>query len=93
MSNRPDLSQDFATFTVNATYDDIQDDARERAKQSILDTLGVIVAASSLDPGVKGVAELVFESGGREEATVLGFGGRVPALMAAFVNGARPGFR
>ena len=87
MSNRPDLSQDFATFTVNATYDDIQDDARERAKQSILDTLGVIVAASSLDPGVKGVAELVFESGGREEATVLGFGGRVPALMAAFVNG------
>ena len=88
MTDRPDLSQDFAAFTVNAAYDDIQEDARERAKQSILDTLGVIVAASSLDPGIKGVAELVFETGGREEATVLGFGGRVPAMMAAFANGA-----
>jgi 2-methylcitrate dehydratase PrpD len=88
MENRPDISQDFAAFTVNASYDDIPEAARERAKQSILDTLGVIIAASSLEPSVKGVADLVHESGGREESTVLGFGGRAPAMMAAFANGA-----
>lgn len=89
MSTSPDLSQDFATLTVETTYEAIPEAARERAKQSIMDTLGVIIAASALSPSVKPVIELSQEIGGREEASILGFEGRkVPALTAAFANGA-----
>lgn len=88
MSDRPDISHDFARLATEASLDAIGADSIERAKQSIMDTLGVIVAASSLTPNIKALADLTFEMGGREEATVLGFGGRVPALNASFVNGA-----
>lgn len=84
-----DLAADFAELVVNTRYDAVGAAAQERAKQSILDTLGVIIAASSLTPGVKGVVDLCAEMGGREEATILGFDGiKVPALNAAFANGA-----
>lgn len=83
-----DMSADFAEFVVATRYEDIPEAARDAAKKSLLDTLGVIIAASGLEPAVAPVAELAVESGGREESTVLGFGGRVPALMASFVNGA-----
>ena len=88
MTATTDLSSDFAAFAVDTLYDDIPDEARDTAKKSLLDTLGVIIAASGLEPAVAPVAELAVESGGREESTILGFGGRVPALMASFVNGA-----
>lgn len=89
MTDQPDLSTHFADLTVNTRFDDIPEASRERAKQSILDTLGVIIAASSLAPNVKPVADMCFEMGGRKEASVLGFeGSRIPALNAAFVNGA-----
>ncbi|MDP2953706.1 MAG: MmgE/PrpD family protein, partial [Chloroflexota bacterium] len=51
-------------------------------------TLGVIVAASGMTPGLKELVDLVKEGGGKKESTILGFGGRVPAWMAAFANGA-----
>lgn len=60
----------------------------EAAKKSILDTLGVILAAGGTEPAVQGVVDLVRESGGRPEASVLAFGGKAPAIMAAFANGA-----
>jgi len=83
-----DMSEDFAAFAVDTRYEDIPEAARDAAKKSLLDTIGVIVAASGLEPAVAPVAELAIESGGREESSILGFGGRVPALMASFVNGA-----
>lgn len=83
-----DMSHDFAKFAVETKYEDIPEDARDAAKKSLLDTVGVIIAASGLEPAVAPVAELAVESGGRAESAILGFGGRVPALMASFVNGA-----
>lgn len=89
MTDQPDLSQHFADLTVDTRYEAICEDARERAKQSILDTLGVIIAASSLSPNVKPVIDMCLEMGGKEEASILGFpGGKIPALNAAFANGA-----
>ena len=46
------------------------------------------LAASGLEPAVRPALELVEETGGRAEASVLGAGDRVPAMMAAFANGA-----
>ncbi|MEZ5649999.1 MAG: MmgE/PrpD family protein [Burkholderiaceae bacterium] len=87
-SSSLDLSHTFAGLTVDTHYEDLPVEARERAKQSIMDTLGVIIAASSLAPNVKPVIDLSLEMAGREEASVLGFGGKVPAMTAAFANGA-----
>ena len=83
-----DLVEHFAHHIAGATYDQLPPAAREAAKKSILDTLGVILAASGMEPGVHGVIDLVREAGGRPESTVLAFGDRVPALWAAFANGA-----
>jgi 2-methylcitrate dehydratase PrpD len=83
-----DLVEHFAHHIASATYDQLPPAAREAAKKSILDTLGVILAASGMEPAVHGVIDLVREAGGQPEATVLAFGDRVPALWAAFANGA-----
>jgi len=87
MTHTPDLSQTFASFVANAKYEHLSADAIEGAKKSILDTLGVMLAATGVEPAVRGVVELVREGGGKEESSILGFGGRAPAVMAAFANG------
>lgn len=83
-----DLVHLFAANAANVTYDQLPEDAVWAAKKSVLDTLGVILAASGMEPAVRAVIEIVKESGGVPDATVLGFGGRAPALMAALANGA-----
>lgn len=88
MSTPTDLSYDFSDFISQARYEHLPADAVEGAKKSILDTLGVILAASGVEPALRGVVDLVRETGGTAESTILGFGGRAPALMAAFLNGA-----
>jgi 2-methylcitrate dehydratase PrpD len=87
MSNATDLVNDFADFVVNARYEDLPEDAVDAAKKSILDTLGVCLGASGKEPAVRGFIELVQETGGRAESSILGFGSRVPAASAAFANG------
>jgi 2-methylcitrate dehydratase PrpD len=88
MTQQTDIAQDFAAFVENAHYADLPPEAVEGAKKSILDTLGVILAATGVEPAVRGVNALVREAGGAQESTLLGFGGRAPALWAAFHNGA-----
>lgn len=83
-----ELQDRFAAFAAQSRYADLPDSAVEGAKKSILDTLGVMLAATGVEPAVRGVADLVQEGGGMPEASILGFGGRAPALMAAFANGA-----
>ena len=41
-----------------------------------------------MEPAVRGVIDFAKEGGGAPECSVLGFGGRLPAVMAAFANGA-----
>jgi 2-methylcitrate dehydratase PrpD len=83
-----DLSHDLASFVSTCRYEDLSTEAIDAAKKSILDLLGVILAASGTVPAVRSVVELVRETGGKPECSVLGFDHRAPALMAAFANGA-----
>lgn len=83
-----DLSHAIADYVVGTRYSKLSADAVEGAKKTLLDTLGVILAAGGMEPAVRGVVEFAKEGGGRPECSVLGFGGRVPAVMAAFANGA-----
>jgi 2-methylcitrate dehydratase PrpD len=85
---RTDVVHNFADLAVDTRYSDLSADAAEAAKKSILDTLGVSLAATGLEPVVAPVLDLVRENAGRPEASVLASDTRVPASLAAFANGA-----
>ncbi len=69
-------------------YESLPRDVVEVTKKSILDTLGVCIAASTAVPACRQVAEMVKEMGGKQECSLLAFGGKAPAAMAALANGA-----
>ncbi len=77
-----------AKNVVATSYSNLPKETVDVTKKSIIDTLGVIIGASGTMSSVKPIVDLVKEAGGKEESTILGFGGKVPAWMAAFVNGA-----
>lgn len=87
MTDSTDISHDFARFAAQTRFADLPPGAVEAAKKSILDTVGVMLGASGMEPGVRPIIDLVSEAGGKAEATVLGFGHRLPAPAAAFANG------
>ena len=87
MTDTRDLVHLFADHAATLRYEDLTPQAREVAKRSVLDTLGVILAASGMEPAAQGVARIVRDSGGAPDCTLLGIGGRAPALMAALANG------
>ena len=72
---------------VSINYDDIPANAVDITKKSLLDTLGVILAASTLGEGCQEFVNLAIAAGGKKESTIIGFGVKVPAFMAAFANG------
>jgi 2-methylcitrate dehydratase PrpD len=83
-----DAAFDLAHYAVNTAYADLPREIVEMTKRCTLDTLGVTIAASTLDPMAKAIVDLVKEGAGKEESTILSFGGKVPCWMAAFANGA-----
>jgi 2-methylcitrate dehydratase PrpD len=76
-----------AKHIANTEYDDLPGNAVDAAKKSFLDALGVTLAAGTLGEGCKAFVDLAVAGGGKEESTILGFGAKAPALMAAFANG------
>lgn len=87
-ADQRDLSLHMAEFFANVRYEDLPPDAVEGAKKSILDSFGICLAASGREPAAQALVEFVLESGGKPESSVFGYGGKVPAVMAALANGA-----
>lgn len=83
-----DVVWTLADNIVNTSYEDLPQETVAVTQKSILDTLGVIAAASGVSPECRLLVDLIKDAGGKEESTIIGFGGRVPAWMAAFANGA-----
>jgi len=75
-----------ANMVVNTRYEDIPVAVIEVAKKAILDTIAGTIAGSGWQI-VPAVADMVRHWGGRPESTVLIYGDKVPAPMAAMVNG------
>lgn len=88
MTDSRDIVHHFAEFAATVRYENLTEVAREAAKKSILDTLGVCLAASGMEPAAKAMIDIVRETGGPGQCTLLGFPGQGPALMAALQNGA-----
>ncbi len=83
-----DISRLIARNIAQTTYEDLPPRTVEVAKRSILDCLGGMLAATTLGEGCREIAEIVAEGDGHGQCTVVGFGGRAAAPLAAFANGA-----
>jgi 2-methylcitrate dehydratase PrpD len=81
-----DLINKLVDNVVNTRYENLPQAAIEAAKKSTLDTLGVIISGTGA-AGVKTLVDLIKEWGGKQESTILCYGGRVSAPNAAMVNG------
>ena len=80
------LSEQLADYVLATNYDALPAEVVAASKRMMADTL----ACAWVGTGVAGVAEmdrLVSEEGGRPDSTLWGFGGRLPATSAAFLNG------
>jgi 2-methylcitrate dehydratase PrpD len=82
-----ELTRNIAEYVVSIRYEDLAPEVVRRTKGHILDILGVMFPPSTLERGCIALEEIAKEAGGKEESTLIGFGGKVPCWMAAFVNG------
>jgi 2-methylcitrate dehydratase PrpD len=78
-------TQALGHFVASLDLDAVPPSLVAKAKDHLLDTLGVACAGLS-DPDARAVAEVVQRWGGAPEATVIGSSTRLPAPKAAFVN-------
>jgi 2-methylcitrate dehydratase PrpD len=80
-----DAAYSLAKNLVNVRYDDLPPEVVEHTKKQVLDILGVALGGSAC-PGIKELAEIGMEWGGKEESTIFCYGKKVPAPNAAQVN-------
>ncbi|MBI2830918.1 MAG: MmgE/PrpD family protein [Chloroflexi bacterium] len=76
---------DVVNHIMRLEYVNLPASTVEVVKKTVLDTLGVLIAGSSA-PGCAELVKLVKTWGGRGEASLLIYGGKVPAHHAALVN-------
>ncbi len=81
-----DLAFSLAEYAANLKYEDLPGSTVDMTKKDIMDTLGTALAGSTGD-GVKIALDLMTDWDGKKESTVLGYGQKLPALSAAFING------
>jgi 2-methylcitrate dehydratase PrpD len=77
------------TNVIDTGYDKLPDAVIQATKKQILDTLAVTIAGStcSVAGEMNKLVNLVKGCGGKEESSIIAFGGKVPASEAAFING------
>lgn len=81
------IDEILADFIVNTKYRYIPQNVIDVAKKSLLDTLGVILAANTLGEGCLEFVNLAKDWGRKCESTIIGFGEKTSPSMAAFANG------
>lgn len=80
------LTGRFAKIVHDLKYEDLPAEVVQKAKLIIRDGLGNQIAASAISEPARHVIELVRDWGGKPESTVIGYGFKVPAPMAAMCN-------
>lgn len=82
----PTLAQELGAFAAATTYEDLPPAVIDSVKLRVMDTLGIAVAAAPLETS-RAVRRWAVAHGGAEGASAVGVDRRLPANMAAFVNG------
>lgn len=80
------LAQQLAQFAVNTTFARLPADVVDSVRKRVLDILGICVAATPLDTS-RAVRAYAAEQAGAAQASAVGVSARMPATVAAFVNG------
>jgi 2-methylcitrate dehydratase PrpD len=79
------ITERLAAHATRVRFEDIPPEAIEKAKDCILDQIGVELIGSTLEWN-KIAYRYVADMGGRGESTIVNYGTKVPTLDAAFVN-------
>ena len=83
-----EYTKEIASYVKGFEYNDIPDEVVRQAKIVTLDTVGVLLAASSPKyVASKAIVKLVRQLGGKEEATVVGSNFKTSCVNAALANG------
>ncbi len=85
--NIMDIMATLVKNIVKNSFDDLTPESVTAAKKGIIDTVGVMMAGSSVR-GCQLLVKAIKEMGGKEESTVAVFGEKVPSSLAALANGA-----
>jgi 2-methylcitrate dehydratase PrpD len=80
-----ELEKKLAQYVVETGFDDLPNEAIDIVKNVVLTILGTTIAGATAE-GCETLGNQVKEWDGREEATILIHGGKVPAHNAALVN-------
>ncbi|MHA6622923.1 MmgE/PrpD family protein [Pseudonocardia sp. DLS-67] len=83
-----DVSRRVADVVAGCSERRVPEGAKAAAARSLLDAVGVSLAATGLGEGTAPFSELVRAEAGRGVSTLLWDASRVPAAAAAFANGA-----
>ena len=79
------ITHRLAQHAIDTPFEAISNANLDAARLLMLDTLAVAWAGADA-PGCPETHALLAEEGGRDDATVWGYGGRLPAASAAFIN-------
>ena len=85
MQRQDGVTRELAHFAAGLRYEDIPSEVVEKAKDCILDQIGVELIGSTLECN-RIAYRYVAGLGGRAESTIVNYGTKVLALDAAFVN-------
>ena len=85
-SDRADAMRLLCRMVNDTDYESLPTSLVNRAKRSILDTLAVTIGGSAME-GIQTTVEYVKDKGGRPEASIPFYGGKVPASEAGLAIG------
>lgn len=79
------ISRQVARYAVNLKFEDLPKDVVEQAKRFIYDSIGCALG-SMKTRDVNIIRDICLEMSGAPEATLIGFGDKIPAVNATLVN-------
>ena len=82
-----DASAGLSSFVAGTSYDDLPREVVTAISHGVFDTIGVMLAGSSTE-AARAVQRVAARWGGREDASVIGTGLKLPDVSAGFANGA-----
>lgn len=82
-----ELATKLSENIASTTFDDLPEEAVIAAKQSILDSIGVMLAATGAGEGVDNVVALLDDMGGNETCTVMANDKKSNPVFAVMANG------
>jgi 2-methylcitrate dehydratase PrpD len=80
------VTKELASYAVGTRFEDYPTEVVDKAKTFILDSIGCMFGGCQTSLG-RAIVTPIRSMGGRQEATIVGGGTKVPTIQAAFVNG------